>query len=202
MKDQLFGDREKAMEANYFRQQDARLIEKLREGAKFDEIALAVRDKLHVDNPQLLERVRGLGVTADTASAFLLAPLVQTAWGGGSVTREERETVLRLAHERGVEKASASEAQLLAWLKERPDDALFETAIEVIKYGLSVLPRHEQQDRIRNIVNACHEVAKASGSKISWVLGLFDGITSDEASVLDTITRALRQPDGPPRTTD
>jgi hypothetical protein len=42
-------------------------------------------------------------------------------------------------------------------------------------------------------VEACHEVAKASGSKISWVLGLFDGINSSEASALDAITKALRR---------
>jgi hypothetical protein len=194
MQDRIFGDREKAMEANYFRQEDDRLLAKLREGAKFDEIALAVRDKLRVDNVELLERVVALGVTADTAPAFLLAPLVQVAWGGDSVTRGERDTVLRIARERGVDDGSPAREQLMTWLKVRPDDKLFDTAIEVIKYGLTVLPHYEQEERIRRIVEACHEVAKASGSKISWVLGLFDGINSSEASVLDTISRALRRP--------
>ena len=200
MQDRIFGDREKAMEANYFRNEDERLLAKLREGAKFDEIAQAVRDKLQIGNPDLLQRVRALGITADTASAFLLAPLVQVAWGGGTVTREERETVLHLARERGVEDGSASQSQLITWLDKRPDDALFETSIEVIKYGLTVLPHYEQQERVRRIVEACHEVAKASGSKISWVLGLFDGINSSEASILDTITKALKLGKGPPRT--
>jgi|SRR3954447_10626906 hypothetical protein len=193
MQDRIFSDREKAMEANYFRQEDDRLLAKLREGAKFDEIALAVRDKLHVDNPDLLERVRALGITADNASAFLLAPLVQVAWGGDSVTRGERETVLRLARERGVEDGSTDQEQLLTWLEVRPDDSLFETALEVIKHGLAVLPRFEQEERIKRIVEACHEVAKASGSKISWVLGLFEGINSSEASALDAISKALRR---------
>jgi hypothetical protein len=193
MQDRIFGDREKAMEANYFRQEDERLLARLREGAKFDEIALAVRDKLRVDNPDLLERVRALGITADNASAFLLAPLVQVAWGGDSVTRGERQAVLRLAQERGVEDGSAAQGQLLSWLDVRPDDALFDTALEVIKYGLGVLPHYEQEERIKSIVEACHEVAKASGSKISWVLGLFDGINSSEASALDAITKALRR---------
>src|SRR4051794_20636256 len=164
MQDRIFGEREKAMEANYFRQEDERLLAKLREGAKFDEIALAVRDKLHVDNPELLERVRALGITADNAAAFLLAPLVQVAWGGDSVTRGEREAVLRLARERGVADGTPAQAQLLSWLDVRPDDTLFETALEVIKYGLAVLPRYEQEERLKQIVEACHEVARASGS--------------------------------------
>jgi len=189
----FLGDREKAMEANYFRQQDARLIDKLRQGAQFDQIAQAVKDKLDIDNPELLRRVRALGITADNAAAFLLAPLVQVAWGGDSVTREERDTVLRIARERGIEDGSPAQTQLLQWLDVRPDDTFFDTAIEVIKYGLSVLPRYEQEERIKRIVDACHDVAKASGSKISWVLGLFDGINSSEASVLDTITKRLRR---------
>jgi hypothetical protein len=197
MRDRIFEDREKAAEANYFRQLDEALVKKLRENAEFDETAKAVRDKLHVDNPQLLKRVRGLGVTSDNAAAFLLAPLVQVAWGGDSVTAEERQAVLRLARDRGVEDGSPAQKQLLEWLASRPDDRLFETAIEVIKYGLAVLPRYEQQARVQRIIDACREVAKSSGSKISWVLGLFDGITSAEASVLDTITRALRQPTKP-----
>jgi len=187
-------DREKAMEANYFRNQDALLIEKLRQQATFDEIASAVADKLKVDNPDLLTRVRHLGITADTASAFLLAPLVQVAWGGDTVSRDERRTVLRLAHDRGVAEGSPAEAQLNTWMDERPDDELFETSVEVIKYGLAVLPHYEQEERIKRVVEACREVAKASGSKISWVLGLFDGINSSEASALDAITKKLRRP--------
>lgn len=189
----ILSDREKAMEANYFRQQDAALIKRLREQATFDEIASAVADKLRIDNPDLLQRVRSHGITAETASAALLLPLVQVAWGGGSVSREERQTVLRIAREQGVHDGSPAQAQLIQWLEVRPDDAQFETAVEVIKYGLTVLPHYEQEEKIKRIVEACREVAKASGSKISWVLGLFDGINSSEASVLDKITKKLRQ---------
>jgi hypothetical protein len=197
MPNRIFENREKAMEADYFRQRDATLIQKLREEAKFDEIAMAIRDKLQVDNPELLQRVRELGITPETAAAFLMAPLVQVAWGGNSVIPEERQAVLREARERGVDDGSPAQAHLLEWLTVRPSDEFFETAIEVIKYSLAVLPRYEQEDRIKRLVAACHGVAKASGSKISWVLGLFDGINSSEASVLDTITRALRRPDAP-----
>src|SRR6476646_7910589 len=151
----ILGDREKAMEANYFRQQDALLIEKLRQQSTFDEIAAAVADKLKVDNPDLLQRVRHLGITAETASAFLMAPLVQVAWGGNNVSREERQTILLLGRERGVAEGSPAEAQLLKWLEVRPDDELFETSVEVIKYSLTVLPHYEQEERIKRIVDAC-----------------------------------------------
>ena len=67
-----------------------------------------------MDNPELLRRVMELGVTLDTAPAFLLAPLVQVAWAEGEVTEREHKTVLRLAGARGVEESSPAHAQLLA----------------------------------------------------------------------------------------
>ena len=188
----IFSDREKAMEANYFRQQDARLIERLRQGSKLDDIADALRDKLQLDNPDLLQRARDLGVTPDTAPAFFLAPLVQVAWAEGKVSKREHETVLRLARDRGIEETSPAYAQLDAWLVTRPPDALFDAAVDVIKYGFAVLPLREQEERIVRLVEACREVAAASGTELAHLLGLGTGISKIEASMLDTLNGRLR----------
>jgi hypothetical protein len=142
-----FKDRESAQEEGYFRAQDAKLIEKLREDARLEEIVLALAEQLQVDNPELLRRVIALGVTLDTGPAFLLAPLVQVAWAEGKVTDRERETVLRLAAARGVAAGSPAHTQLLKWLQERPSDDLFDTAMEVIRGGLALLPPGEREAR-------------------------------------------------------
>lgn len=62
----IFRDRERGEEAAYFRKEDARLIEKLRQKAQFSEIAHALAEKLHADEPALLERIKKLGVTLNT----------------------------------------------------------------------------------------------------------------------------------------
>src|SRR5438309_4457951 len=129
MRERTFGDREKALEEAYFRQEDAKLFEKLRQKAHLDEIALALGEKLQVDNPDLLLRIRETGVSLDTAPALFLAPLVQVAWAGGAVTTAEHDAVLRLARGRGIDPASPAHAQLEQWLNERPDDTLFVTAV-------------------------------------------------------------------------
>jgi hypothetical protein len=188
----IFSDREKAMEANYFREQDAKLLEKLRKDSKLDEIAVLLAEKLHVDNPDLLARARALGITADTAPAFFAAPLVQVAWAEGKVIKREAEAVLRLARERGIEEGSPSYVQLVEWLKIRPDDSLFDTALDVIKHGFSVLPLKEREQRIERLLDACHKVGEASGSEIARQLGLGDGVSRTEASVLDAISNKLR----------
>lgn len=188
----IFSEREQAAEAAYFRQHDARLVERLRQGAKLEEVASALAEKLHVDNPDLLQKARLVGVTAETAPALFLAPLVQVAWVDGSVSSAEQATVLRIATDRGVEAGSPAHDQLADWLRVRPSDALFDTAVEVIKYGLDVLPPDERDERITRIVHACHEVAEASGGGLMKALGLGSGVSGLEASMLDTITGTLR----------
>ena len=91
----VFKEREHSLEEGYFRQHEAKLIEKLRERAEVDKIVEALAVKLQTDDPVLLRRIMALGVTLDTGAAFLLAPLVQVAWAGGAVTDREREKVLR-----------------------------------------------------------------------------------------------------------
>ena len=192
MQDRIFGDREKAMEDNFFRQEDAKLLAKLRQNAGLDEITILLAEKLQVDNPELLSKVRDLGITVDNAPAFYLAPLVQVAWADGAVSRKEHDTVLRLARGRGIEENSPAYAQLEEWLRARPSDQLFDAAVEVIKQGFSVLPLKEREERIKRIVDACHEVASASGKGLATLLALGNTVLSSEEATLDAINAKLR----------
>ena len=188
----FLGDREKAMEADYFRKENERLLEKLRQGAKLDDIAKELAEMLQLDNQELLGRVRALGITLETAPALFLSPLVQVAWAEGSVGNREREAVLRIARQRDVAEDSPAYAQLVEWLKVRPSDALFDVGLEVIKYGLAVLPPREMEERIVRLIDACHEVAAASGTELARLLGLGDGVSRVEAHMLDEFNARLR----------
>jgi hypothetical protein len=195
MQDRIFSDREKAMETDYFRKEEARLLEKLRANAKLDEIAAALRDMLQVDNPDLLTAVRELGITPETAPAFFMAPLVQVAWAEGKVRKDEQEAVLKIARDRGVEEDSAADQQLRDWLATRPSDALFDVSLEVLKAGFDVLPARERHERVDRVLDGCRMVAEASGTEIAHQLGLGTGVSKEEASLLDAIAAKLRARD-------
>lgn len=188
----IFKDRERGFEADYFRKQDAKLLAKLRERAALSDVAQALAEKLKVDNAELLRHIAELGITRDTGAAVLLAPLVQVAWAGGQVSEAERNCVLSLAVARGMVAGSPVYAQLEAWLKTRPSDELFATALEAIKDGLTVLPEAERDERIKGIVEAAHQVAQASGGGLLKLLGLATGVSHDEGGVLDAIGQQLR----------
>jgi len=185
----IFRERERGEEQAYFRQEDAKLIAKLRHKAQLSEIAHALAEKLHVDEPALFERVQKLGVTLDTGSAFILAPLVQVAWVDGKVTAAERDKVLEIARKRGVEPESADYRQLIDWLAHRPSDEVFRTALDAIRIGLSVLPHDESEERIATIIKACEEVAQAAGL-IDELLHL-DGVSHAESTLIAEIRRHL-----------
>ena len=127
------------------------------------------------------------------ASALFLAPLLQVAWADGSVSKDERDTVLRLARQREVEPESPAYAQIVEWLKVRPSDELFDTAVEVLKAGFSVLPPAEQEERLQRVVEACNEVAMASGGGLAQLLRLGNSVSSMESSMLDKIAKTLRK---------
>ena len=185
----IFRDRERGEEEAYFRQVDAKLIEKLRQKAQLTEIAHALAEKLHADEPALLERIQKLGVTLDTGSAFILVPLVEVAWVDGEVTDAERDTILNIAKQRGVEPGSADYHQLLDWLAHRPSDDVFQTALEAIRIGLSVLPPNESEQRIATIIKACEDVAQAAGL-IAELLHL-DRVSYAERALIAEIRRHL-----------
>ena len=189
-KDHILGDREKAMEDGYFRDQDAKLLKMLRDRAQLDEIAKMLGEKLRVDDPALLMKVRELGITLQTAPAFFLAPLVQVAWAEGRVLKDERGMVLVLARQRGIAPDTPAYTQLEEWLKVKPSDALFDTAVEVLRLGFSVLPPDEREERIKDVVRACRDVAEASGA-LGRLLGLGDGVSAVETAMLDRLARML-----------
>lgn len=186
----IFRDRERGEEEAYFRREDAKLIAKLRQKAKLSEVAHALAEKLHADEPALLERIQKLGVTLATGSAFILAPLVEVAWVDGKVTDAERDTVLNIAKQRGVEPGSADYDQLLDWLAHRPSDEVFRTALEAIRIGLAVLSPDESEQRIATIIKACEDVAQAAGV-IDQLLNL-DGPSYAESALIAEIRRHLK----------
>ena len=186
----MFHDRARAEEAAYFGRQDALLIEKIRTRAKLGEIAHAMADKLRVDDPALLERIARLGVTRDTAAAFLLAPLVEIAWADGHVSDAERDVIVDLATQRGVAPDSQDMGQLMQWLKVEPALELFESALDTIKLGLSVLPEDESRQRIAAMVDACRKVALAAGG-LERLLSVSGSVSPRERATLFEIRTRL-----------
>ena len=193
MVDGIFKEREHAMEATYFHAHDAKLIDALRQNANLDGISGALAEKLAVDRPDLLQRVRELNVTAATAVAFLLMPLIQVAWADGAVNRRTRTAVLESARARGIAVDSIAYRQLVDWLDVPPPPILFNTALEVIACGIAVLTPQDRHDRVNMICEACSGIAGVSRSRLRQMLGMASGRSHAQAATLRTIAAALQK---------
>jgi hypothetical protein len=188
----MIKSRGRAFEEEHIRKHEAQLLERLRQRAHLDKLAEALAVELQVSQPDLLKRIMDFGITLETGAAFLLSPLVQIAWAEGKVTDAEREAVFQIAAECGIDKGTPAYAKLDEWLGERPSDALFDTTIEAIKAGLTVLTPEERAERVTRIVGFCRRVASASGGGLARVLGLSSGVSQDEESLIDAIGNTLR----------
>ena len=79
----------------------------------------------------------------------------------------------------------------------RADPNVFLMGEDVGRYGGSFavskgLLEDFGDERIRDIVEGCRRVADASGGGLAKLIGIGSGVSGEEASVLDAITKKLR----------
>src|SRR5688572_15264531 len=109
-------ERGRALEEEYFRQRDRELIEKMRQAAAAAEARAGLGEKTGIQDPALLDELRSLGFTPDTVVLLPLVPILEVAWAESGITGAERELIVKLARQRGVEENSAADAQLHQWM--------------------------------------------------------------------------------------
>jgi len=179
-------ERRKALEDQFFAKQNQKLAAELRAKHEHDEqrgvlsAASGIRDEAVLDS--LLEA----GIGGGTVAALSLVPLVAVAWANGNVTKEERQAVLRAAHEAGVESGSDAHSLLDGWLDTRPASTLLETWLAYAS-ALSDVLDDAQCDALRTqLVDRARAVAQAAGG----FLGI-GSISAREQSVLEQLEDAL-----------
>ena len=180
-------DRERSLEAAFFRKVDARLLEDLRSRMARDQAVERLAADTGIHDESVLQELLDLNFTPQNLLALWLVPLTQVAWADGRVEPAERVAVLRALRKHGYSKDSPAWHLLEAWLDHRPCDevlvawkdyarALVETAGE----KRVILLRNELRNRAR-------EVAQAAGG----VFG-FGSVSCAEESAVQQIEDALR----------
>jgi hypothetical protein len=178
--------RGRALEDEYFRKKDRELIEKLRQAASIEEARKELGRKAGLDDPKLIQELRDLGFTPDTISLLPLVPIVQMAWAEGGITKPERELILRLARNRGIEPGSAADAKLTEWLNTRPAEDVFARAMRLIRAMLDAGSGQTADLKADDLVKYCEEIASASGG----ILGI-GRISAEERALLASIAADL-----------
>ncbi|HVS15656.1 MAG TPA: hypothetical protein VMV46_17155 [Thermoanaerobaculia bacterium] len=127
MSNEFLDERRKSLEELFFAKQDHELVARLRRQQQVEGDLLALRVASGIQDQPLLERLRELGLTAETVAALTLVPLVEVAWVDGYVAEREREAVLKAADHAGIEGGSDAYGLLERWLSERPAPEVLES---------------------------------------------------------------------------
>lgn len=187
----LWEERRRSYESEYFQRRERELIEKMRKRATREAEQHDLAEQLGVADDEILTALHDLGYTRETVTVLHLVPLLQVAWADGSVSAEERAGVLEAARLRGVEESSPAYRQLLGWLDRRPPEGFFEDTLRLVGHVLQVQAPEQQAKSKQDLLSYANAIARASGG----LLGL-GRVSVEEQAVIDRIARAIESAHG------
>jgi hypothetical protein len=128
---------------------------------------------------EVAEEALELGFDSETARILHLVPVIQVAWADGKLDDKEREKVLELADQRGVDQASPAYEFLQLLLDKKPSKQFFDRTNKVILH----LVKDGGVDSGDSLLDLCRAVAEASGG----FFGITSAVSSDEAELMDEL---------------
>ena len=182
----IFAERERGLEEEYFMRKERELIEKLHQKHSSESEQQQMAAAAGIQDADVIEALRELGYTPDTVMLLHLVPLIQVAWASGDVSEKERELIMQAAHSRGVAKGSAAETQLNEWLAKKPSEAFFENTLRAIRILIEALPANQRREARQDLLAYSRSIALASGG----FLGI-GAISGDESAALEEIAAII-----------
>jgi hypothetical protein len=177
-------DRGRSLEDEFFRREDKRLMDRLRELNAAEATREALAKALGITRPAILQELMELGIRAETAAALFTVPLVEVAWADGTLDAKERRAVVDRA---GVARDSTAGAMLEAWLDRRPDPKLLAAWTQLVQ-GMCEQLGADGAERLKTgLLERAAAVAAASGG----VFGVGSKVSRSEAEMLARLEAAF-----------
>ena len=184
---EILRERGRSLEEEFFRREDARLKERLREAAQRESVREALVRASGIKNPAVIDRLIALDVRPETVTALSLVPLVEVAWADGTLDAGERAAVLERVDNVQFPPDSPPRALLEAWLTRKPDSKLLDAWAQLVAGLAEQMSREEMAVVKESLLDRARAVAGASGG----FLGLGSKISNAEAEVIGRLERAF-----------
>lgn len=188
MTDELFGERGRALEEEFFKRQNAELLAAMRAKLETERARKELAKTAGLTDEQVLARLLDAGVTQVTLTAMAVVPLVAVAWADGQLEEAERNQVLRSA--RSLQIGEEATSLLTGWLVEEPEPALFDTWMEYIR---NLLPRLDQPARDELKAATCMRAAAVAEAAAGEPYGVGRQVSPEESQVLRRIEAAFEE---------
>jgi hypothetical protein len=185
--DDLFGDRRRALEEEFFQRENEKLRAQLRAKMQTQAHREGLARASGISHPEVLEHLVKLGLDAETVIALGLVPLIDVAWADGRMAEKERLAVLSAAREKGIDDASPAGLLLAGWLSAPPPPKLREVWIDYVRALCQKLDPTERSELRDDLLGRARAVAEAAGG----FLGLGSKVSSAEQRELARLEAAF-----------
>lgn len=182
----IFADRERGLEDEYFRKQEVILIEKIRQRMAMEQELQKMSAGQGDIDQEVIEALQDLGYRDTTIRLLHLVPLVQIAWAEDGVSLDERKAIIDIAAARGVTPDTEAYKQLTKWLDERPAEELFKDSLRAIRILLEALPDDKRDATRHDLVEYCTQIARVSGGFMG-----FHKVSETERKQIEDIARMI-----------
>ena len=170
-----------------FYNRDKQLMEAFRDRLNQLERRQQLQHVSDIRDEALLDRLLGLGITAECLAALGLVPLVWVAWADGEVAAEERDRIVAMAQAAGIEPHNGRYPLLEHWLKRRPGPEVVAAWQDYIQQLRETMAGEDFESLRREILERAGDVARASGG----LLGFGEKISPTEQAVLAELQHAF-----------
>ena len=181
---EILRDRGRALEDEFFRREDQRLIKRLAELRAAEATREALAKASGITAPAVLDQLLHLGIRAETLAALSVVPLVEVAWADGELDAKERRAIIERA---GVPRDSTAGALLEAWLDRRPDARLLTAWTQTVQAMRSQLAADAAARLKATLLEKARAVAAASGG----MFGVGSKVSKAEAEMLARLEAAF-----------
>lgn len=181
---EILRDRGRALEDEFFRREDQRLIKRLGELKAAEATREALAKASGITAPAVLDQLLQLGIRAETLAALSVVPLVEVAWADGELDAKERRAIIERA---GVARDSTAGALLEAWLDHRPDARLLTAWTQTVE----AMRSHLTADAAARLKATLLETARAVAAASGGILGVGPKVSKAEAEMLAKLEAAF-----------
>jgi hypothetical protein len=179
--------RGQSLEDEFFRREDLRLLERLKNKQATESARAALAKTTGISNAKVLDKLMELGVRPETVAALSIVPLLEVAWADRSIDAKERQAVLAGARTAGLAPDSVEYAMLETWMERPPEPKLLTAWTHLVQGLCAELPPAEIAKMKSGLLDRARAVAGASGG----VLGLGSKVSGAEAIVMKRLEKAF-----------
>jgi tellurite resistance protein len=173
-------------EEDFFRREDARLMEQLRAVQSAESARDVLAKAIGISSPAVLDLFTQLKISAETAAALSVLPFVEVAWADGTIDAKERAALTELAKSKGFKPGTKEFALLELWLDKRPAPRMFEAWTHTIHGMCEKLKPAEVAQLRKTVIERARSVANISGG----VLGI-GKVSAAESAMLTKLEKVF-----------